>query len=570
VALGEYPTVRYFKPPHPPPTHEAHILCSIIADAVQKEIDTYAQWNSDFPPPSNRPRAALYIVDRSFDLAAPFVHEFTYQAMAHDLLPIKDGDKVTFRTTINEASGESNSKDMEIGEKDKIWVENRHRHMMETIANLQGAFQKFLDQNPQFTKNKDSNNLSDIKDMLVGLPQFQEMKEAYSLNLTMAQDCMTEFQGRKLSDIAGLEQVRHFDGAFYTFVLTMAQTLATGLDEDYRKPKNIADQLVRMLDLDEVIPPDRLRLIALYVLFKDGILAADVDKLLRHAQLPGQDQAILFNLELLGAHVSRKLKDASPQSPPVFPRKTQPRPNEEEIILSRYETNLKLLLDEHVRGTLDPGLFPYIKPELAPAMDNPAANISTASLRSAKPTWARSKLSSIEPRQRIIVFMAGGATYSEARACYEVSDHSSREVVLMTSHMLTPGFFLQQLGDLSVDRRQLGIPMDRPAKRAPEHLFEKPAPPPPLSKGRPPGVLPPGVLPPVPTGDPRRSAATAPIDQMGSMSLNGGGRASDPSRRGAMMLPGTDTSSSNGSGKVKKDKYEDGSSKKKKHHFFKK
>jgi syntaxin-binding protein 1 len=127
--------------------------------------------------------------------------------MAHDLLPIRDGDKVTFRTTITEASGEQNKKDMEISEKDKIWLENRHRHMMETIANLQGAFQKFLDQNPQFTKNKDSANLSDIKDMLVGLPQFQETKEAYSLNLTMAQECMTEFQSRKLSDIAGLEQV---------------------------------------------------------------------------------------------------------------------------------------------------------------------------------------------------------------------------------------------------------------------------------------------------------------------------------------------------------------------------
>jgi syntaxin-binding protein 1 len=311
-----------------------------------------------------------------------------------------------------------------------------------------------------------------------------------------------------------------------------------------------------------VIAQDRLRMIALYVLFKDGILAADIEKLLRHAQLPSRDQAILRNLELLGGHVTRQLKDPSPQKPPVFPRKTQPKPNEEEIVLSRFETNLKIMLDEHVRGTLDPTVFPYNKPELAPAMDNPAANISGASLRSAKPTWARSKLSSIEPRQRIIVFMAGGATYAEARACYEVSDNSSREVVLMTSHMLTPGFFLQQLGDLTEDRRQLRIPADLPAKRAPEHLFERP-PPPPLSKGRTPVGLPP-----VPGGSARMSASRPPTEQMGSMDLNGGGTP-DSQRRGAMMLPGTDTVSSHSSSKLKKDKYEDGT-KKKKHHFFKK
>ena len=34
------------------------------------------------------------------DLMAPFLHEFTYQAMAHDLLPIQDGEKVTYKVEI--------------------------------------------------------------------------------------------------------------------------------------------------------------------------------------------------------------------------------------------------------------------------------------------------------------------------------------------------------------------------------------------------------------------------------------------------------------------------------------
>lgn len=188
------------------------MLCTHLARFVQDKLDMYAQYNPDFPPQSNRPRGALYITDRSMDLYAPLVHEFTYQAMAHDLLPIQDGNKVTYKTIINEGEPDAEEKDMEIGEKDKIWVENRHQHMKDTIDKLMGDFQKFIADNPQFTS-QDSQNatgingLNAIKDMIAGLPQFQEMKEAYSLHLTMAQECMNLFQRQKLPDLASVEQV---------------------------------------------------------------------------------------------------------------------------------------------------------------------------------------------------------------------------------------------------------------------------------------------------------------------------------------------------------------------------
>ncbi|TKA69182.1 hypothetical protein B0A49_04120, partial [Cryomyces minteri] len=239
VALGEYPTIRYYRPRNP--NHEASVLCSHLARFVQDELDLYAKFHEDFPPASTRPRGALYIVDRSMDLYAPLVHEFTYQAMAHDLLPIKDSEKTTYRAKVNEGRPDEQEKDMEIGEKDKIWVQNRHQHMKDTIEKLMSDFQKFIDENPHFT-NTDSGNASSlnaIKDMLAGLPQFQEMKEAYSLHLSMAQECMNIFQRQKLPDLASVEQ-----------------SLATGLDEDYRKPKNMADQVVRTLDDESISHPD--------------------------------------------------------------------------------------------------------------------------------------------------------------------------------------------------------------------------------------------------------------------------------------------------------------------------
>lgn len=111
--------IRYYRPRSP--THEAGVLCSHLARFVQNELDQFAQAQPDFPPQTSRPRGVLLIVDRSMDMFSPLLHEFTYQAMVHDLLPIKDGDKVTYKTVVNEGGANEEVKEMEIGEHDKVW-----------------------------------------------------------------------------------------------------------------------------------------------------------------------------------------------------------------------------------------------------------------------------------------------------------------------------------------------------------------------------------------------------------------------------------------------------------------
>jgi syntaxin-binding protein 1 len=329
--------------------------------------------------------------------------------------------------------------------------------------------------------------------------------------------------------------------------------LATGLDEDFRKAKNMADQVVRTLDEDAVTPADRLRLIALYVLYRDGILPADLTKLLLHAQLPVQDGDVVRNLDLLGARISRGLKEKREPPPLLFPRSTAPPPNAEEYALSRYDPVLKDVLDEHVHGRLPQDIFPYTK--MQPDDPSMQDNTPAASLRSAKPTWAKSKLTTVEPRQRIIVFMAGGATYAEARTCYEVSQRTSRDVFLVTSHMINAGLYLRQVGDLSQSRKNLRLPVDLPQPKAPAHLFEKPAPPPSgVAAGKPmPNI--PGGLPSRPGGGQRVGGGPTPppTASMAAMSLK--------SNRPPGPIP---LGNSGKSSKEDKDK----DKKKKKHHFF--
>lgn len=552
--------MRYYRPRNP--THEASVLCSHLARFVQEELDAYAQWNPNFPPPATRPQGILMITDRSMDLVAPLIHEFTYQAMAHDLLPIREGDKVMYKTIVNEGEPDEKEKEMEIGEKDKIWIENRHSHMKDTIEKLMGDFQKFIDDNPHFTdKSGDATSLNAIKDMLAGLPQFQELKEAYALHLSMAQECMNIFQHRKLPDVASVEQ-----------------TLATGLDEDYRKPKNIADQVVRLLDDESINPADRLRLVMLYVLYRDGLIPDDIQRLLAHSALPPSENIAIQNLDLLGARTLKTLKDARQPPLPIFARRTAPTAINEEYALSRFEPALKLLLEEGARGTLDQSTFPYTKPPLETEPD--AASLSNASLRSAKPTWARNRLSTVESRQRVIVFMAGGATYSEARACYEVSRSANRDIVLATSHMLTPALFVRQVSDLSKDKRLLDIPAERPRQKAPAHVFEREQPKPMIVAPQLAGGKGP-ALPMVPGAAGR--GPVAPTQAMANMSVSSGGGGL-PTRPGPVNGAGAGgrpteekpaavvpLSGKEEKAKLKKEKDKekgDGEKEKKKRHFF--
>ncbi|RDW72504.1 Sec1 family protein [Aspergillus mulundensis] len=460
ATLGEYPVIRYYRPRTP--THEASVLCSHLARFIQEELDQFAQFNRGFPPPSPRPRGVLLVVDRSMDLFAPLIHEFTYQSMVHDLLPIKEGDKITYKMVVNKGAINEDVKEMELNDQDRIWVEYRHMHMKDVLGKLGEDFAKFRAANPQFAEGNDKADVGMIKDMLAGLRDFQAGRDAYTLHLNMAEECMKFFQDHKLIEVSSVEQC-----------------LATGLDENYKKAKGLASQLVQLLDDDTIIHTDRLRLLLFYIIYRNGLLPGDIRKLMAHAQLPPQDGGVISNLELLGARVDKPLKDDKPPVQPLFNRKPPVVSDLDEGILSRYELNVKMMLEDVIRGTLDPSTFPPTRPPTdADAMTAQQDSSAQASLRSAKPTWARTRTTGEQPRQRIIVFMAGGATYGEARACYEISEAFKKDVFLATSHMLTPGLFLRQVGDLSADKRRLDIPAERPKPTAPAHLFERDPPPP--------------------------------------------------------------------------------------------
>lgn len=84
------------------------------------------------------------------DLVSPLIHEFTYQAMALDLLDIKDSEKTIYKFKPSRGSRDEEVKDVELGEGDRIWSAYRHMHMKDLLGKITEEFNKFRDANPQY------------------------------------------------------------------------------------------------------------------------------------------------------------------------------------------------------------------------------------------------------------------------------------------------------------------------------------------------------------------------------------------------------------------------------------
>ncbi|KAJ7202875.1 Sec1-like snare protein [Mycena pura] len=472
ITLNEFPFVRYYVPPYHPPlgalkphastrappppeassrwrtnlargaearayeVADGDFGTKILAFFVQNALESYKKANPDFAKPSEppRPRGTLIITDRAMDMVAPFVHEFTYQAMATDLLPIEGGSKYTYK--FQSSLGEYEDKTATLSDADAVWTGVRHMHMREAIDKLMADFNSFLEENAVF-KGEGAASLNDMKDMLAGLPQFQEQREKFSLHLSMAQECMGIFERDKLPVVAAIEQ-----------------DCATGTTAEGKNPKNLVQDMVPLLDSREVINLNKVRIVALYIQHRDGVPDEDRRRLYQHARLSVREQDAVNALVYMGVRISR-----GPGDRDLKKKLTQKKSKDEEYELSRFKPALRSVLEDHVADKLDKTLFPYVRDEpsagaTSASSSRTATPVQATSLRSQKPSWHKAArpggAAGDSTRGRLLVFVAGGMTYSEIREAYQLSATLNRDIYIGSTHSVTPIEFISDLQSLEL------------------------------------------------------------------------------------------------------------------------
>jgi len=248
------------------------------------------------------------------------------------------------------------------------------------------------------------------------------------------------------------------------------------LTAEGKTPKTLVEEMVPLLDARDVVNANKVRIIALYIQHREGVPDEDRRRLYQHARLSMAEQDAVNALVHLGVRISR-----GPTDKDVKKKIKQKQSNEEEYELSRFKPLLRTVLEDHIANRLDPTMFPYVRdaPALAPAPSLRAtaspSPTPTASLRSAKPSWHRAARpgGAQETRQRVIVFVAGGMTYSEMREAYLLSKQLNKDIIIGSTHPITPRNMIDDLKVLELSGvGSKALPNGLPEHRGPRSFQE--------------------------------------------------------------------------------------------------
>ncbi|KAJ8767662.1 hypothetical protein K2173_018220 [Erythroxylum novogranatense] len=467
ASLREFPYVRYRAAKSldvATMTTVRDLIPTKLAARVWDRLMQYKQKIEQFPQTET---CDLLILDRSVDQIAPIIHEWTYDAICHDLLNM-EGNKYVHEVP-SKAGGPSEKKEVLLEEHDPIWLELRHAHIADASVRLHEKMTNFVSKNKaaQIQQGSREGELStrDLQKMVQALPQYSEQIEKLSLHVEIAGKINRLIQELGLKDIGQLEQDLVFGDAGMKDVIKFLTT-----KEDASRENKL-----RLLMILASIYPEKF----------EGEKGLNLMKL---AKLPDDDMNAVNNMRLLGGASDTKKGSGGTFSLKFdihkkkrAARKDRSGEGETTWKLSRFYPMVEELVEKLNKGELSKDEYPCLNDPSATfhGTSIAASNQSQTphSMRSRRtPTWARPRSSDDgyssdsvlrhtssdfkKMGRRVFVFIVGGATRSELRVCHQLSSKLQREIVLGSTSIDDPPQFITKLKlltaqELSLDDLQI-------------------------------------------------------------------------------------------------------------------
>ncbi|KAK9826197.1 hypothetical protein WJX81_006806 [Elliptochloris bilobata] len=449
AALNEAPAIcfRAGKPPEDGGIGGGAEACALVAQRVALEV---AERVSALQRSGRLPAEEacdLIVVDRGFDAVSPVIHEWTYEAMAYDLLGLEGS---VFQYTAETASGKAEPKEHLLDERDELWVELRHKHFGFASQRVAQLLDEFRAKNRAASYKGGAEggalDMRAMRGLVASLPQYREQLARLAVHVEIASRINKAIEERALVALGKLEQDLVFGDATSKEVIAFLAAHAT----------TPAQEKLRLLMCYAATHPDKL----------DSAKLAQWQKL---AKLGDADITTLTNLECLGVPV---LKRSKPGRLAGLVRKRNRAvrkdrgadEDEEQWALSRFVPMVQELVEDLAAGTLSADDYPPVRaPDGRQAVSAPAPSSATkgASVRSVRSQWVTKRTApagGLESAggsgakaqgRRVVVFVVGGITRSEMRAAHKLSAKLGRPVLLGGTALDSPGTFLKRLGALT-------------------------------------------------------------------------------------------------------------------------
>lgn len=466
ASLREFPSVR-FRATKSLDATTMTTFCDLIPTKLAAGVwDCLMKYKRSIPNFPQTETCELLIIDRSIDQIAPVIHEWTYDAMCHDLLNM-EGNKYVHEAP-GKAGGPPERKDVLLEDHDPVWLELRHAHIADASERLHEKMTSFISKNKAAqiqlgSRNSDEMSTKDLQKTVQALPQYSEQYDKLSLHVDIAGKINRIIRESGLRELGQLEQDLVFGDARMRDVIKFLTTKETARENK-----------LRLLMILATVYPEKF----------EGQKGLSLMKL---ARLTDEDMSIVNNFRMLGGQPETKkglttrkvLTGALGLKFDIQKKKRaarKERPGEEEKWqLSRFYPIIEELVEKLAKNELSKEDYPCLNDPSTTFHGSSfagSANQNPHSMRSRRtPTWARPRASddgyssdsvlrhaSSDLKRlgrRIFVFIVGGATRSELRVCHKLTGKLNREIILGSSSLDDPAQFIRKLKMLTTHELSL-------------------------------------------------------------------------------------------------------------------
>ena len=472
ASLREKPVVRYMA------RSTVSNLSEKIALGFRREVDALAAAMERLRKPFKNKGTTFLIVDRSIESTPLLVHEYSYQALALDVLDSSSikwpigidstliGDdngmsvlpSFTF-TTVN-GKGEEEEKNVVLADHDDLWTKYRHSHVKdvsEITAKEVREFSKTHNLARLQRTDGRRNSDADPMDLLRSLPEYQDILSKYTVHIELSKQCYDSIEKLKLMEIGKLEQ-----------------ELATGVDDEGKDLSCIKtfQALTSLVQSGRIGPEEKMRLVALYLSQVNDVNESSAQTLVRTAASLSMEQETtvkqFLSLGIHGTRTASALDKAANNrhshklaNDKNLMKRNKTRAKASTYVNCRFVPKLKELIESVLNNQLDVQEFPVIG-NAGGSTYSVTSDGGASNTKSAAALWGESKAlvdgqeqqlqaqdenknNQNTKRQKVVVFVIGGITLAETRAMAELENEFNCDIIIGGSCMLTPKRLFQIL-----------------------------------------------------------------------------------------------------------------------------